>query len=92
MGIIAEIRYIATARRPTGKLSSMSDDARLIEIETRLAFQEHTLGELGDLVHRQRQELDALRSALMQATADLDALRTGLSSSGAASEPPPPHY
>ena len=42
--------------------------------------------------YRQRQELDALRSALMQATADLDALRSGLSSSGAASEPPPPHY
>lgn len=70
----------------------MSDDARLIEIETRLAFQEHTLGELSDLVHRQRMELDALRTALMQASADLDALRSGLSSSGAASEPPPPHY
>ncbi len=70
----------------------MSDDARLIEIETRLAFQEHTLGELSDLVHRQRQELDALRSALVQASADLDALRSGLSSSGAATEPPPPHY
>lgn len=92
MRIIAEIRRIATAWRSAGKLSPMSDEARLIEIETRLAFQEHTLGELSDLVHHQRQELDALRSALMQATADLDALRTGLSSSGAASEPPPPHY
>ncbi|MCX7555571.1 SlyX family protein [Xanthomonadaceae bacterium JHOS43] len=69
----------------------MMDDARLIEIETRLAFQEHTLSELSDLVHRQRLELDALRAALIQATADLNALRSGVSSPSAANEPPP-HY
>lgn len=69
----------------------MTDDARLIEIETRLAFQESALQDLGDLVNRQRLELDALRRTLAQATADLLTLREGLSS-GAANEPPPPHY
>ena len=69
----------------------MIDENRLIEIETRLAFQESALQDLGDLVNRQRLELDALRHALSQATADLLTLREGLSS-GTASEPPPPHY
>ncbi len=69
----------------------MSDEERLIEIETRLAFQESALTELGDLVNRQRMELEALRHALAQASEDLLALRDGFSSS-AANEPPPPHY
>lgn len=69
----------------------MNDDARLIEIETRLAFQESALQDLGDLVNRQRLELESLRRALTEATADLLSLREGLSS-GVANEPPPPHY
>ncbi len=69
----------------------MTDDARLIEIETRLAFQESALQDLSDLVNRQRLELESLRRTLAQATADLLSLREGLSS-GTANEPPPPHY
>jgi SlyX protein len=69
----------------------VNDDARLIEIETRLAFQESALQDLGDLVNRQRLELESLRRALVEATADLLTLREGMSS-GAANEPPPPHY
>lgn len=71
--------------------ADMPDDARLIEIETRLAFQEQALGELGDVVHRQRRELEALRRALAHATADLHALRDSVSTP-AVPEPPPPHY
>lgn len=69
----------------------MSDDARLIELETRIAFQEQAQIELSDLVHRQHRELEALRRALAQANADLHSLRDSLPD-GASPEPPPPHY
>lgn len=69
----------------------MSDEARWVEIETRLTFQEQTLTELSDLVHRQHRELEALRHALAQANADLMNLRDNLSGSPLP-EPPPPHY
>lgn len=69
----------------------MDDDARLIEIETRLAFQEQATSELSDVVHRQQHELEALRRALARASDDLHALRDSLPAS-AMPEPPPPHY
>ena len=69
----------------------MPFDERLIEIETRLAYQELTIGELSDLIHRQKLELNALRNALAQASADLRSMRDGFSSN-THPEPPPPHY
>lgn len=69
----------------------MDIETRLTEIETRLAFQEKTLAELGEWVYRQRQELDALHRSVRQASADLLALRDTLTSA-APPEPPPPHY
>ncbi|RZA15990.1 MAG: hypothetical protein EOP93_15955 [Lysobacteraceae bacterium] len=77
----------------------MTDHAlepRLVELETRLAFQEHALQELSDalaaardgearnalLLHRMLEELRQLRSAMSASPVTGDA----------ASEPPPPHY
>jgi SlyX protein len=71
-------------------------DARLVELETRLAFQEQALQELSDalaaardgdtrnalLLHRALDELRQLRSAMAASPVTGDA----------ASEPPPPHY
>lgn len=71
-------------------------EQRLVDLEMRLAFQEHALNELSDalaaardgesrnalLQHRMLEELRQLRSAM--ATSPL----TG----DAANEPPPPHY
>ena len=71
-------------------------DARLAELETRLAFQEQALQELSDalaaardgdarnalLLHRVVEELRQLRSAMAASPVVGDA----------ASEPPPPHY
>lgn len=71
-------------------------DARLAELETRLAFQEHALQEMSDslaaaradesrnalLLHRALEELRHVRSALAASPAVGDA----------GSEPPPPHY
>ena len=71
-------------------------EQRLIELETKLAFQEQALQELSDalaaardgdtrnalLLHRALEELRQLRSAMAASPVTGDA----------ASEPPPPHY
>ena len=71
-------------------------ESRLVELETRLAFQEQALHELSDalaaardgdtrnalLLHRALEELRQLRSAMAASPVTGDA----------ASEPPPPHY
>lgn len=69
----------------------MDNEPRWVELETRLAFQEHTLGELSRIVHEQRIDIDALRLRLERALADLGTLRDTLGNDTAA-EPPPPHY
>ena len=75
----------------------MSDlESRVVELETRLAFQEQALQELSDalaaardgetrnalLLHRALEELRQLRSAMAASPITGDA----------ASEPPPPHF
>jgi SlyX protein len=69
----------------------MIDSERFIELETRVAFQEHTLSELNDVVSSQSRELLAMRLQLERALADLKTLR-GLLYADPSVEPPPPHY
>jgi SlyX protein len=77
-------------------IERVSLEPRLVELETRLAFQEQALQELSDalaaardgdtrnalLLHRALEELRQLRSAMAASPVTGDA----------ASEPPPPHY
>ena len=71
-------------------------EARLVELETRLAFQEQAMHELSDALAETR--LEAARNAdrLRQAMQDLRLARGDLAAGAdghdAASEPPPPHY
>lgn len=69
---------------------------RLIELETRVAFQEHSLGELSDALVAARAEETRNTLLLHRALEELRQLRTSLSSdphsSYPANEPPPPHY
>jgi len=67
------------------------ENARLVELETRVAFQEHTLAELNEVVTAQARELISLRRELALATTDLKNMRESLDADLAA-EPPPPHY
>jgi SlyX protein len=69
----------------------MSEPDRLVELETRMAFQDHLLGELNDVVTAQGRELVSLRLELERALVDLKTLR-GLLYADPSSEPPPPHY
>lgn len=69
--------------------------ARLVELETRLSFQEHALGELSDALAAARDE--GTRNALLlhRVLEDLKQLRGSMSSEltgDPAHEPPPPHY
>ncbi|AKC87799.1 SlyX family protein [Pseudoxanthomonas suwonensis] len=66
-------------------------EQRLVELETRLAFQEHALAELSEALAEARLER-ARSDALLQAVlADLRGLRGALYADPS-SEPPPPHY
>ena len=69
----------------------MAEPDRLVELETRVAFQDHLLNELNDVVTAQGRELQAMQLQLQRAMADLKTLR-GLLYADPASEPPPPHY
>jgi SlyX protein len=71
-------------------------EQRLVDLETRLAFQEHALGELSDALAAARSE-EARTSLLLHRTLEeVRQLRMALSaapvSADAALEPPPPHY
>lgn len=74
----------------------MSDtDARIVDLETRVAFQEHTLGELSDALADLRMENARLLLTVQRALDELRQLRAGLSTDltgDPAIEPPPPHY
>ena len=64
---------------------------KLVDLESRLAFQEHTLQALNDVIASQQQEIQVLRLALqdldqrMRAMAPASLIEPG-------EEGPPPHY
>ena len=66
-------------------------EQRLVELETRLAFQEHAMGELSDALAETRIECARLAERLRHALEDLKLSRGDLMADPAG-EPPPPHY
>lgn len=70
-------------------------EKRLIDLETRLAFQEHAMGELSDALAEARAENTRTLLALRRALDELAQLRSAFAGDlvgDRASEPPPPHY
>ena len=66
-------------------------EARLAELETRVAFQEHALSEMSDALADARQETARNSDMLQRALADLKQVRAQLHADPG-EEPPPPHY
>lgn len=66
-------------------------EARVIELETRLAFQEQAVAELSDALAAARLELSRNDALLRRALDELQAHRPGITGDPA-DEPPPPHY
>lgn len=63
----------------------------MVELETRLAFQEQAMAELSDALADARLELSRNDVLLRRALDELRADRPGLTGDPA-DEPPPPHY
>jgi SlyX protein len=64
---------------------------QLIELETRITFQEEAIQALNDTVVRQQREIDQLTRMVKLINRQLRGFNEGLSS-GPDNEPPPPHY
>ena len=62
-----------------------------MELETRIAFQEHSIGELSDALAELRENQARQALSLERVMADLKQLRT-LLYADPGQEPPPPHY
>ena len=62
---------------------------RLVELESRLTWQDDALRVLDEIVIDQRRELDLLRRELLSLKQQMWQLS---GATGGASEPPPPHY
>lgn len=71
-------------------------EARIAELETRLAFQEHALGELSDALAAARDEEARNALLLHRVLEELRQLRLSVATQpdtgDPAAEPPPPHY
>ena len=67
-------------------------EARLVELEMRVSFQEQALAELSDALADARMQGMRNADVLRVLLEDLGKVRNALTSSDPASEPPPPHY
>jgi SlyX protein len=67
------------------------DENRLVSLETRLAYQEHTLQQLSDVMASQQRQLDRMMSELRAIRDRLVGLGESFVAAGT-EEGPPPHY
>ena len=72
-------------------ISARFADDRLTELETRVAFQDHTIGELNDVVTGQSQRIAHLERELTVLKTQMKTMAPSLIAS-ASEETPPPHY
>lgn len=66
-------------------------EEKIIALETKLAFQEHTVNELNDIITDQQAQIDRLREELEIVSLRLESV-TESGSNPDEPEPPPPHY
>jgi len=66
-------------------------EARLVELEMRVSFQEHALAEMSEALADARMQGSRNADLLRHLLDDLGKVRTALYAD-AADEPPPPHY
>jgi len=67
----------------------MNDD--IVELQTRIAFQDGVIEELNQVVTRQQQQLDRLQRQMDKLGLQVANLNQA-SPAGQVDEPPPPHY
>ena len=64
---------------------------RVVELETRVAFQEQSIGDLSDVILRQQSDIDQAVE-MIQGLAGRMTTVEEFRGEGAVPEPPPPHY
>ncbi len=69
----------------------MNIETRLIELESKLAFQEDTIEILNSVVIDQQNQIDRLHQALSKLNAVVISIQEN-PTSDPSQEPPPPHY
>lgn len=70
----------------------MNDQARITELESRVAFQEDTLDKLNNAVAQQELEIERLTRMVKIINQQLKSLRLDTPENMPDDEPPPPHY
>jgi len=70
----------------------MTDDDRIRELESKLAFQEHTLAELNQVVYEQQRRIARLEDACRELGGELKALTEKVGAEDSPGEEKPPHY
>ncbi len=68
------------------------DEERLIDIETKIAFQERTIKELNDVVYDQQKQIDALNDVSNALAGKMKELFETLTGNKAPANEKPPHY
>ena len=71
----------------------MSDllEARVTELEIRIAYQDQTIADLNDVVVRQQRDMDKLRNEMEALKGRMQAATVSMIATEA-EETPPPHY
>ena len=68
----------------------MNED-RLVEIETKIAFQENTIKDLSDAVYSQQKQIDTLNKTMKQLVDQIEDSSV-ISPRGTLKDEKPPHY
>ena len=75
------------------ELTSAMTEKRLTDVETAIAFQEKTIGDLSDVICRQQEEIDRLKAQLMTITEQMTHGDNGpLPGETLPANEKPPHY
>jgi SlyX protein len=64
---------------------------RVVELETRTAFQEQTISDLSDVIVRQQADIDRVHQMMQRLVGRMESIEE-LGGQGSELEPPPPHY
>ena len=70
----------------------MTEQERIDELETRVAFQEDTLDKLNDIVSAQALEMQKMTRMIKVFSQQVKSLTNDMPTSGPEDEAPPPHY
>lgn len=73
-------------------MSNENNEAALVELQSQLAFQEHTIEQLNAVLVSQQQQMDLLKMEIRLLKDKLSTLEDRVEVGGSARDEKPPHY